>query len=111
MGSETSGNPNPSPSTRFQPGNKEQRRKQKGCRDRISRAFLEAFAADFEENGAATIVRMRKEDPSSYVKIAVALQPKEVEVKHFIEGVEDADIQAVIDELRGVVAARAGAVH
>lgn len=54
--------------------------KPKGARDRISKAFLYAFAADFEENGVDAIRRLRQEDVASYVKVAVALQPKDVNV-------------------------------
>jgi hypothetical protein len=41
------GNPNPSPETRFSTDNPG-RAKQKGARDRMSTAFLNALADDFE---------------------------------------------------------------
>lgn len=109
-------NKNPSPSTRFQPGNPGGRgARPKQARDRISTAFLCAFADDFEKHGASAIARMRDEDVASYVKVAAALQPKEVQHRHMLEGIEDAELASVIDELRAIVAARAdskpGAVH
>jgi len=103
-------NKNPSPSTRFRPGNPGGRGSRE-ARERISTAFLRALADDFEANGVDAIVRLRKEDVASYVKVAAALQPKEVQHRHMLEGVEDAELAGVIDELKAVVAARAGAVH
>ena len=41
----------------------------KGTRNKISQAFLEALAADFEEGGAAAIKVMRIERPSEYVNV------------------------------------------
>lgn len=105
------GNPNPSPATRFQPGNNRGSHRKVGARERISAAFLENFAADFEQHGPAAIVRMRDEDPSSYVKVAVALQPKEHTHRHVLDGVEDTELGGVIEELKAIVSARAGAMH
>lgn len=111
MGNERSGNPNPSPRHRFAVGNTEQRRKQKGCRDRISKAFLEAFADDFEEHGVKAIVQLRKDDVASYVRVAVALQPKEIEHRHVLEGVDDAQIEAMIEDLQTSITERANRVQ
>lgn len=96
----------PPKETQFQPGNAGGRGKQRGARDRISRAFLLAFADDFEANGADAIARMRDEDVASYVKVAVSLQPKEVEHRHILEGLDEGQLSTVIDELRDIVASR-----
>ncbi len=52
-----------------------------GSRNRLSEAFITALCADFEENGAEAIAEMRLTDPSGYVKVVAALQPKEVEAE------------------------------
>jgi hypothetical protein len=52
----------------------------KGARNRLSQSFLEAFAADFEEHGAAVIKIVRMEKPSEYLKTAAYLMPKEFEI-------------------------------
>ena len=58
-------NPNPSPATRFTPGNPGSgRAKQKGARDRLSVAFLTAFAQDFEQHGESVIQKVRESDPT-----------------------------------------------
>src|SRR5262245_11937534 len=41
----------------------------KGSRNKLSEEFLSALCADFEEHGVASIVSMRENDPSSYVKV------------------------------------------
>src|SRR5438270_8314540 len=42
----------------------------KGARNKLSQAFLEAFAADFEEHGAEVIRIVRMEKPHEYLKTA-----------------------------------------
>ena len=62
----------------FEKGNRSGGRT-KGARNQILTALLEAFAADFEKNGAETIAITRVERPSEYLKIAASLLPKEFE--------------------------------
>lgn len=100
------GNPNPSPATRFKKGSAPVSGRPKGSRDRISTAFLTAFADDFEANGAEAIKKMRTEDASSYVRVAAALQPKEIELKRPLEGVTDDKLAEAIDMLADVIRAQ-----
>ena len=103
---------NPSVATQFKPGNAGGRGgKTKEARDRISRAFLYAFADDFEEHGAQAIVDLREKDVASYVKVAVALQPKEHEHRHVLENVDDTQLNHIIEHLQGVIAERAERVQ
>lgn len=106
-------NPNPSPGTRFQPGVQAGpgRAKLKGDRDRISRAFLLAYADEFERSGAGVLKRLVKDDPATFAKIGAALLPKEVEHRHVLENLDDAQLAEVIEGLRVAVAERAEAVH
>jgi hypothetical protein len=48
-----------------------------GSRVRHSENFLATFAADFEAHGAQVIAKVREEDPSTYLKVASSLLPKE----------------------------------
>src|SRR5229473_630554 len=73
------GNPNPSPATRFSADNPG-RAKQKGARDRLSAAFLNDFADDYEAHGKAVIETVRGQDPIAYMRIAAALLPTKIEV-------------------------------
>lgn len=101
----------PPEATQFKPGNPGGRGKQKEARDRISRAFLLSFADDFEQHGAQAIADLREKDVASYVKVAAALQPKETEVRHVLDGLEDSQVMNIIERLQGVVAERAARVQ
>jgi hypothetical protein len=63
-----------------------------GSRNKLSAAFLEAFAADFEQHGAETIKIVRMERPSEYLKVAAYLMPKAFDdemppILHIVTGV------------------------
>jgi hypothetical protein len=64
----------------FDPGRKKTGGRAKGARNKLSVAFLEAFAADFEEHGAEVITIVRVEKPHEYLKTAAYLMPKEFEI-------------------------------
>jgi len=65
----------PNRSTQFQPGNPG---KPKGARHKMSALFVEAMCNDFEKHGEKTIERVRKDDPSTYLKVIASLLPKEI---------------------------------
>ncbi len=52
-----------------------------GSRNRLSAAFITALCDDFEEHGAEAIAEMRLTDPTGYVRVIAALQPKQVEAE------------------------------
>jgi predicted O-methyltransferase YrrM len=81
-------------------GNKGGGRRQ-GARHRISTALLEAFAADFEANGAETIKITRIERPTEYLKIAASLLPREFEITHNqIQEISDDELDQLINRVR-----------
>jgi hypothetical protein len=80
-------NPNPSPSTRFGPGNPS-RGRQRAARDKISTAFLEALNEAFYEpndsggcKGLDAIKKVRDEDPATFARIYASLLPKQLEIE------------------------------
>jgi hypothetical protein len=78
-----------------------------GARHKISTALLEAFAADFAENGAETIKITRLERPTEYLKIAVSLLPQEFEITDSrLQELPDDELNAVIEAIRAGIAAR-----
>ena len=95
-------NKNPSPATRFQPG-QDSRGKQKGARDRLSTKFLTALADDFEQNGVKALREVRTKDPATYMRVCASIVPKELEIAR--QSVEDlsedqlAAYIAVLDKL------------
>ena len=56
----------------------------KGSKNRLSEEFVDALAADFERYGLYPIARVRRKDPSAYVRVIASIVPKEFSgnVKH-----------------------------
>jgi hypothetical protein len=73
----------------------------KGTRNRISTAFLEALAKDFEEHGEAAIKIMRIERPTDYCKVIASILPKEFEfTENNLVGIDDSELDAIIEFAR-----------
>jgi hypothetical protein len=101
-------NKNPSPATRFKAGEKPPGAgRPKEARDRLSRAFLTAFADSFEKEGADAIKRVCMEDPSTYVRVAASLQPKELEITDPLRSLTDEKLAEVIELLTANIRAKA----
>jgi hypothetical protein len=109
-------NPNPSPSTRFGPGNPS-RGRQRAARDKISTAFLEALNEAFHEpndtggcKGLDALKKVRDEDPATFARIFAALQPKQLEItdEDPISNLTDEQLEAYCAELERQIAERAG---
>ena len=49
----------------------------KGSRHKLSEEFIRALAEDFENHGAAAIVKMREDRPGDYIRVIASLMPKE----------------------------------
>jgi hypothetical protein len=91
----------------FEKGRAKTGGRSKGARNKLSASFLEAFAADFEEHGAAVIRVMRVESPTEYVKAAVNLMPKEFEItENKLLEIPDAELDLFIEYARRRIAAR-----
>ena len=61
-------------SSRFGPG------RPAAVRNKFSNAFLTDFLADWQSNGAAAIKTVRVRDPSTYLRVAASILPKELMV-------------------------------
>src|SRR2546430_9941183 len=55
-------------------------------RNRFSAAFMNDFLADWEAHGAAAIKVVRVRDPSTYLRVGVAILPKELMVETMTTG-------------------------
>lgn len=51
------------------------------ARQELGDAFLRVLRADWEANGASTVITMREKDPVAYVRVVAALMPQQVEVE------------------------------
>lgn len=52
----------------------------KGSRHKLTEAFWKDFAAAWEARGAAALAVVAEEDPSTFVRVAASVMPKEAEV-------------------------------
>src|SRR5262249_15452428 len=55
-------------------------------RTRLSGAFLRDFLADWEANGATAIKIVRQRDPSTYLRVAASILPRELMVEQVTTG-------------------------
>jgi len=64
---------------------------------------------DFRQGGPAAIAKVRKYQPAAYMKICALLVPKEMKVEHSdgIKAMTDEQLDAALEALRALVAARA----
>ena len=94
------GNPNPSPATRFSADNPG-RAKQKGARDRLSAAFLNDFADDYDAHGKTVIETVRDKDPIALMRFAAAMLASKVEITESpLDGFSDEQLEAYLEEMR-----------
>ena len=52
----------------------------KGSRNKFAESFLSDFVKSWEGGGFDTIEKVRNEDPSTYLRVAASILPKETEV-------------------------------
>lgn len=82
----------------------------KGSRNKLGEEFISALANDFQEHGQKAIETVRKEDPSTYVRVVANLLPKEIEIKRPEDGLSDEELERIVGELRSRLGeARSGA--
>lgn len=94
--------------TRFKPGHTGNPGGVPRSRDKLSRAFANALAKDFEAHGENAITRARESDPVRYVQIIASLMPKQIEQTRPLEDLSDDELAAAIALLRSRLAEGAG---
>lgn len=78
--------------------------RQKGSRNKLRESFISMLQKDWEENGEATIARVRDERPHEYLKVVASLLPKQIEVKEGnFDGYSDEQIAAIINAARSAL--------
>src|SRR3974390_3145174 len=72
-----------------------------GSRSKFSEAFVTDFMADWQEHGQAVLAQVRMNDPSTYIRVAAVLVPKEMrlEVEQKAPGGLDPDAYAAVRPL------------
>ena len=71
---------------------------------------MQALLLDFEAHGREAIEKCRKQSPLGYVKVLGHLVPREMKVEHSqsLKSMSDEELEAAIELVRGMLAARAG---
>jgi hypothetical protein len=99
--------PPPPEATRFKPGESgNPGGKPVGDRNRLTKAFLNALADDFDNHGKQAIIDCRENKPEAYIKAIAALCPKEVEIKNPLQELKDDELLTAVRALEGFLAAR-----
>jgi Family of unknown function (DUF5681) len=78
----------------------------KGARSKLEEAFLADLLKDWQENGAATLIKAREKDPVGYVKVAASLMPKQVDTDSALEGITRDELRLAITALQSFCAPR-----
>ena len=71
-------------------------------RHTFSMDFLTKFAADFKEHGMGAIVQVRQANPAAYLRVAVSILPKVVDMNHTFDLSKLTDKE--LDVLDGIIA-------
>lgn len=89
----------------FQPGQSgNPKGREKGSRNKLGEAFIEALHSDFTQHGVAVIAAVRKEKPDQYLKVIASILPKDVNLTvNDFEGKSDDDIRRELRELASLV--------
>ena len=74
--------------------------KPKGARNRVTAAFLEALASDFEAHGREAIAACRAQTPHRYIATIAGLCPRHVEAVNPLDEFSDDELSALIGTLR-----------
>lgn len=77
-----------------------------GARDRLRNNFLAALADDFKAHGVDAIKDMREKDPSGYIRAIASLMPKEMDITHQVDPMEqltDEQLQRIVDAANRIV--------
>jgi hypothetical protein len=74
----------------------------KGSRNKLSEAFLQALAEDFEVNGKEAVEKVRAERPQDYLKIIAAVMPTRTEIEKVVptrraRDMSDDELMAIIE--------------
>src|SRR5262245_58773410 len=76
----------------------------------LNQRFLQTLLLDFDAHGREAIEECRKQSPLGYVKVLGHLVPCEMKVEHSqtLRSMSDEELEAAIEYVRAMLAARAG---
>mgnify|MGYP006879611415 CR=1 FL=1 len=75
----------------------------KGSRNKLGTAFLDALHNDFLEYGESVIERVRRTDPTNYLKVIASVVPKDLNINvNPLEQMTDDELLAELDAIAAV---------
>ena len=76
----------------------------------LNQEFMQALLLNFRHEGKKAIDKVMKNQPAVFLKLLVLLVPRELEVSHSgaIKAMSDEQIEAAIEAIQTMLAARAG---
>ena len=80
----------------FQAGHPGGPGRQKGSRNKLAEAFLDALHKDFLEHGKAAMEAARQESPLGYCRMVAGLLPQKLEVSRVVADLSDDELLAII---------------
>src|SRR3954468_6440158 len=79
------------------------------ARDRLTQDVINGLAADFGRNGQKAIAKLREQDVASYLRVCVALIPKEVHLAAGpLDELSDEELSALVNAAKKAVARATG---
>lgn len=89
----------PGPGRPFVPGDPRINRKGRavGSKNKFGEAFIDAMLLDFMEHGPSVIETCRTKDPSTYIRVAATLLPRQIEQEIDINDSSGADKAISLD--------------
>jgi hypothetical protein len=85
----------------FEPGRAKTGGRVKGSRNRLSLAFVDALAKEFDEFGAEAIRICRIEKPIEFIKVVASVLPKELDITHNqLEVISDNELITYIEHIQ-----------
>jgi len=85
-------------SGRFLAGNSGNGGRKPGARNKLSERFIADVEASWRQHGPSILDRVAREDPSTYLRAIVALQPRDVSIDISL----DVQITEALENLRAV---------
>jgi len=82
--------------------------RQKGSRNKINQAYIDAFCREFEQHGPEVFAKVRKKMPHVWLRLAAELQPKQMQVEHGLSDMTDEQLRQRIAELNAAIANELG---
>lgn len=100
-------NPNPIPTYQFKKGQSgNPGGKPVNLRNSINAKFLKELSSAFDREGKIAIERVAREDPSTFIRVLAALQPKEMEIKRPLDDLSDEQLEAAYIAITAILNAQ-----